>query len=696
MTFKPLLSCILLAVILSCSSVRHTSDPGRESVVLRYENLPAGEAISQVKFHFEEEDREPLTVVLSRVHAVKSSEQYSLSGVAGDALELMVTDTLQHEQSHAVIRSQLTLRALRDVSFILSQVISFIPRSRPVFLCPGYLYHTNNAANAWGKFPQFVYQGEVGIPQSSLFYFRADRSSHGVVMAMFDDQVLALGIREGIRINGRHHYNGLGIDTSRKSHDELAVTIGYKNLPARYNGNCSPRISPRWDEEPEYAWVQLKKGETIQVEILRYQGRGRGAFAYEKPLRVYYDFLRDQTRQREDPRHVARLIADAIVEDAVVEDCGLFRVTDTSNECNIGWTGGMMVAGPLLAYGKRSGDQASVNAALRAMDSLMRDGFNPDASLFYDTCRDGVWTVDGWWRNWAGGHHLAYTNGQAVYFILEAWEQLSPQEKAERGSWLESCRAVVETALKHQRETGEFPASYSPQDGSPGTIQGFGGCWFLPALLKAYQHFHDESYLDAAIAAERFYFDWLRTLEVWGTPIDAEGAVELEGNLALVKGERLLYEITQQPVYLKHLEHAINYDLSWKWAYNTHFENPPLKDLNWRSQGGNGASTSNIHLHPMSNMILDDLWFLCEKTGDEYYGMRYRDSFHFGLECINLVDEEFGFGKAGWGTEQFFHTDALQGQKPRDGGIWTRYLCWATSSVLHSIVTAPEEYVPHW
>ena len=643
---------------------------------------------------FEEEGKEPVPFLNYQSTKSPDSQGTIIKGTLGDALDITLSETVEAREAQHIIRGRIRFTARRPVSFILTRALHFTPRDKPVFLCPGYIYNTNNAEKSQGKFPQLDYKGPVGTPESSIFSFRSDRSSHCSVMAMFDERIIAMAIREGTLVSGVFHYNGLAIDTSSASHDALAVTIGFKNYPARYNGNTSPRISPRWNEAPDYGWIRMDRGDTAETEFLVYLGHASDNFAYEAPLRVFYDFLKGDTRKSGDPMAIAGLIADAIVADTVAPECGLFRVTDNSAECDIGWTGGMMVAGPLLAWGKRSGNADSVNAALRAVDSLTSAGFNMKASLFFDSCRKGVWTVDGWWRNWAGGHHLAYTNGQAVYFILNMWETLSEEEKRERGIWLERCRAVMNTALKHQMQNGEFPASYSPEDASSGAIEGFGGCWFVPAALKAYQVFEDKRYLIAAIRAEKFYFDWLRTLEVWGTPIDAEGAVELEGNLALVKAERLLHESTKEPIYRDHLERAVNYDISWKWAYNTHFENPPLRDMNWLSQGGNGASSCNIHLHPMSNMILDDLWYLYNLTGDDYYRRRFEDSLDFGMGCINLEDNYFGFGKAGWGTEQFFHTDALQGQEPRDGGIWTRYLCWATAAVLHSLVTAPEAYMP--
>jgi hypothetical protein len=592
----------------------------------------------------------------------------------------------------SIFLSTIFLKANQRVKFILTQPFSLLSKEEPVYLCPGHIYRSNNARIAQGKFPQLVVGGSVGVPESSVFHFRADRSSHSAIMGLFDDHLFGVCLPEGTQLKDNFFYHGLGLDTSSDVGQVLMKSIGYQNYPARYNGNCSPRIAPRWEEEPDYGWIVLEKGQQLIVESLIYLDKAEDRFAWEKANRVFYDFLSEELTPRTSPEHCARLITRALVEDAVVEESGLFRVTDRTDECDIGWTGGMMVAYPLLLAGEKLKNEQARQTAIHAMDQLVNKGFNKKSGLFYDSWRNGEWTVDGWWQMWAGGYHLAYTNGQSVSNILQAYKRLSPEEKQSRQIWLERCRSVVDQAIKHQESSGEFPASYSPEDGRPGEIVGFGGCWFLPASLAAYEQFGDVKYLEAAKKAEDFYFEWMATLEVWGTPIDAEGAVELEGNLPLILGERMLFDLTGDKKYLKNLEHAVNYDLSWKWAYNTYLKNPPLSELGWQSQGGNGASTCNIHLHPMSNLVLDQVWFLYEKTKDPYYYNRYRDSLIFGLGCVNLEDEDFGFGKAGWGSEQFFHTDAIQGQGPPDGGIWTRYLPWSMSSVLYGIVTAPEEF----
>jgi len=670
--------------------VKHDTDTGR--LELEYSGKRVTELNGKAPlFILEEKGKTPLPVRDFEYLEKPSQGERILHGKAGDALEFREIFLTDRIDNIPCFRVKLKLLASREIEFILVHPFSIEPETRPVFLSPGYLYNTNNARRSSGKFPQLVYRGKEGTPESGKFYFRADRSSHSSVMALFDKKTIGLCLPEGVAIGETFHYNGLGIDTREEDFDILSLTIGYKNDPARYNGNCNPRISGRWEEKPDFGTIKLRKGEECLLEFLIYLGEAGDPFSYEEPLRLFYSFLREEPEKRADPDRVARLITGAILEDGVVEGCGMFRVIDKSDECDTGWTGGMMVAYPLFLMGRKKGHAGAYEAAVRAMDAVTSDGFNAKANMFYDAWKNGKWTVDGWWKNWAGGYHLAYNSGQASYFILRAYSELPSREKALRRIWERRSRDVVNQAVRMQRKSGEYPASFSPRDGSPGKIEGFGGCWFLPATLMMYRLEGGEEYLESARKAEAFYFDWLSTLEVWGTPIDAEGAVELEGNLPLVIGERLLHEITGEEKYLEHLAHAVEYDFTWKWAYNTHLENPPLGDMNWKSIGGNAASSCNIHLHPMSNMILGEISYLYHETDDDYYRQRLKDSQLFGLGCINLKDGDFGFGSAGWGTEQFFHTDAIQGQGPPDGGIWTRYLPWAAAAVLQGILSVPEE-----
>lgn len=605
-------------------------------------------------------------------------------------------ETFQIETLHGspIIKSRLTITLEKSASFILLRPYSLRAKAKPFFLVPGYLYNTNNQAISDGKFPQLAHKSSPGIPESSVFFFRSDRSSHSAVMVIYDGWILALCAPEGIRLPpDRFFYNGLAIDTSQKEMDTLYLTLGYKNFPARYNGNCSPRIAPRWEDGPNYGFIRGKANDVLTLESVIYVAPASDLFAYEKADRVFYYFLRQEPMRRTSPSEAVRLISDALVQDAVTTASGLFRVIDGSDECDIGWTGGMMIAYPLLRAGNIYEEPRWRTVAIAAIDTLCRDGFNSRANMFYDCFKGGKWTTRGWWTHWTGGEHLAYTNGQAAYFILRSYQELTPEEKARKRFWLDAAEKILRQAIRYQLADGSFPGSFSSEDGSPVDIEGFGSCWFLPSCVLMYQISGKEEFLRAAIRAEEFYFDWLATLEPWGTPLDAEKSVDMEGNLALCIAERHLHEATGNPVYLEHLERSIHFDFSWKWAYNTFLENEPLRGLNWRSIGSNSASTCNIHLHPMSNVILAEIWYAYKKTGDMYYLDRLRDSFYLGLGCVNLKDGEFEFGKIGWVTEQFLHTDALQGGTPADGGVWKRYLPWAAAAILSSLT---EEFTAEW
>jgi hypothetical protein len=105
--------------------------------------------------------------------------------------------------------------------------------------------------------------------------------------------------------------------------------------------------------------------------------------------------------------------------------------------------------------------------------------------------------------------------------------------------------------------------------------------------------------------------------------------------------------------------------------------------MDWSSAGGSITSTHNVHIHQMGNLVAGDIYYLYTQIGDQYIADRLRDTCIWGLGTFNRVDGEFSFGKAGWGTEQFFHSDGLQDNNlPWDGGIWKGHIPWAVACVL--------------
>ena len=161
-----------------------------------------------------------------------------------------------------------------------------------------------------------------------------------------------------------------------------------------------------------------------------------------------------------------------------------------------------------------------------------------------------------------------------------------------------------------------------------------------------------------------------------------------EGNLAFVRGTRLLYEVTGEKKYLEHLEAGACYEYLWRYAYAAKPENAPLKE-GWNSCGGSVTSISNPHIHPMGVIIDGDLRYLAAAAGDDYHKMRADDSTAWMMQNLELYPEKSGYGQYGITSERFCPSDGLVTERYSDGrpySSWFTFNLWATANVLEAIM----------
>ena len=96
----------------------------------------------------------------------------------------------------------------------------------------------------------------------------------------------------------------------------------------------------------------------------------------------------------------------------------------------------------------------------------------------------------------------------------------------------------------------------------------------------------------------------------------------------------------------------------------------------------------------MGNLIAGEMYYIYQQTGDAYVKSRLHDVCVWGLGTFNITDNDFGFGKTGQATEQFFYTDGLvlPWPGPWDGGIWKESLSWASACILLSCAEDIPDY----
>ena len=143
--------------------------------------------------------------------------------------------------------------------------------------------------------------------------------------------------------------------------------------------------------------------------------------------------------------------------------------------------------------------------------------------------------------------------------------------------------------------------------------------------------------------------------------------------------------MTEDENYLNQMKDALNYEFSFKFAYNSKVQVPPLSKIGWSSSGGVVTSVCNPHIHPMSNNIIDDMIYYLNKRSDDYVKSRLNDTILWGLQTYNAFDDEFDYGKKGWMTERFCYSEGLLTERYLSGeksSVWFAFLPWGAANVI--------------
>jgi hypothetical protein len=607
--------------------------------------------------------------------------------------------------SDNAIKGKITLAIKTDDPFIVSCPFSF-PKTetKPYFMIPGFLYGTNNLEKSNGPHPKLNYGGPVDWPNSSLLYTRADRSTHPGVITVKDNIVNLIGISEkleGAEYNTndvwapRYPYNGLMIDTSNKEVDAIGFMLGYEHAPKRYTLVWDDPKTPREDEYL-MGWLYGLKGKTLTAEVFYYVDDAKDLRDYSKALKWYYNQIHQTPRKRSERADAIKMIADVIVNETwMPEDVGFLLCDneDGRQQSPIAWTGGIQVAYPLLKAAKKTNNKKYEEIACKYIDHLCEQGMNKKAGFLYEEKHFGKWTVTGWWGkrenclNFGDNPmHCGYINGQTSYYLLKSYLLTGKKNPA----WFETAKTVIDSALKTQLGNGYIPCFFDPVTGEGKDFEmfsnGFMSCWFVPGAALIYQITGDKKYLLAADKAIRHYNTYHQKGELYGTPMDTFNAVDEEGNLSYICGTVELHKTTKDQKYIDLAMDGLHYEFSWKFAYNTVFSNEPLRSMKWPTSGGSITSNHNPHIHQMGNIIAGELLYLYEQTKDKYIADRLRDTCIWGLGSYNTKDNDFGFGKAGHSTEEFFYSDGilLPWWRPHDGGVWEANLPWSSACPLLS------------
>lgn len=538
--------------------------------------------------------------------------------------------------------------------------------SNPFPLIPAFMIGYNRPDDTGPFYPQLTERMDINPPnlKSPYWGIRADRASVPAVFIFGDQGMYGMGVDPYIdNIDNSHTVNGLRVCLKRG----IGVSIGHIVEPVQsvWNGVYAPGCR---------AYHEFDGTREFQFDLFSSDSPDRRGHA--GVIRRLYKEKHESAPSGEGVHKTVCLLADAVVNDLLkpsrnelFDTMGgeIFNIKDRKPgfpATEIGWSGGAMAAYPFLQLQSRYKKPELEEYACNRLD-VIADSINKDSGFFWDCQHIGNKHSGGWWtKGFSPVAHYSYTQGHACYYLLKSSQlinkiRLNGNSNKRVKKWIKAAKRVLERAMEFQMDNGRFPASFSVKTGQPENIIGFAGCWFAAALAHLYEIMPDKKYLDGAIRAIEGYHKDIITLTACGTPMDTHNAVDQEGNLALLHASAKLHQLTGKENILEILRDSADFEMMWRYYYNVRAPYSPLDSAEWGSSGGSVTSAHNPHIHPMQLNSLDQVLYLYDRTGEEYYLERTKDAVRYGCCCVCRESENFGWGKPGWLCERFCPSDGL-------------------------------------
>jgi hypothetical protein len=576
----------------------------------------------------------------------------------------------------------------------------------PRYFLPAFMYGRNRGEcpqNVPNEFPRL--RDELNRPSSPWWMVRSDRLSHPVALVYDAGKIYGFcaspyficsnGVKQQWKpeMEGTfYQYAGFSCSLSKGT---VGYTLGYENAPLLFVKSHDVRDRAALGEN----CFELEPGETVELTLELYEFQAKSELDINAVIEEVYYGYHQSPRDASDVITAVNDLAQAVYEDAWLPEDSTYsgQVFEESSGgyrynkiISTAWTNGLSVATPMLMAALRIGNEAMRQQALSCITNIVRNSLNPSTGLPYESFSNGRWSNKGWWFD--GMHtagHSSYLVGQALFYILKAYDYEMRFKDCQHEDWLLFVKEVLLRVEKTKNTDDEYPFIFSEKTGAGIEYDAFSGTWCMAALAYYCWLTGDRAHLDSLQKSEKHYYEeYIKPMECYGAPLDTDKATDSEGILAYIKAIRFLHAVTGEKQYLEHMRDAICYEFSFKFCYNSPIKVPPLSRIGWSSCGGTVTSIANPHIHPMSSNVVDELLYFVENCEDKYVRDRMIDTIRWGCQTYNTYDKEFDHGKKGWMSERFCHSEGLLSQKYSDGSLASTWFClmpWASGSILDGL-----------
>ena len=565
--------------------------------------------------------------------------------------------------------------------------------ARPSWLIPGAFYRENRPAGCVRPFPRHdpAADGSGAGLVSDHWSFRVDRACVGAVFASGETACVGLAAEEV----GALGLGGLGL-AGRGYDASIWLDMPYREEPVRYVGLPEP-------QPPVATFARWEPGRSVRVAFQIYLGQPE-PHAYDPFLRALYRRRRRTMPLRPwlTPQSAAALAAHGLVRwhfrrmetdgssvAILAETAGFDREAgdgagnsvDREN-MHVAWVSGIPWAAALLRFGRLRGDRAATAAGMAVLDTIATEGVSPSGT-FWGEWRAGTGWGGGW--NPSGWLH-ARTVSEATLFLLRAIRD----ERAEGHAhpvWETATRSSLAFAAAHQATDGDLGLYYDPRSGDvmqPGTAAGLP---WIAALLLGAELFGERAWREAALRAGRHYAPFVEDAWIAGAVEDVPAAPTSEDGYAAIMAYVALHEADQAGDWLPLARRAADWTMTFRYAWNVPFSPGTLLGrYDFRTRGGDQASSCNQHIHGYGLIALPEMMSLWRATGDAYYLERTQDDLACFLQFVAREDGDFN-ARRGMVSERYYQTDCFG----PPGALLTLSHAWSVGVLLHACLAAMNE-----
>ena len=311
-------------------------------------------------------------------------------------------------------------------------------------------------------------------------------------------------------------------------------------------------------------------------------------------------------------------------------------------EC--GWCGCGMSTYPLYV----KGDERTKERAVQTLD-WMTSFVAPTGFFYGQVFLDGKIGDDSFSENVTTGGkidekylamkdaHLVRKSGDALLFLYKHFEVMPVKE-----SWKKAAKGCADAFVRLFERYGTFGQFVNIETGEMQIGLSCAGASAVGALVRSYEYFGDEKYLEIAKKAGEYYYqNFVAKGVTTGGPGEILTAPDSESSYAMVESCILLYETTKESKWLEYAKDSAHLFSSWVMTYAYKFP----KGCEFEIQGINTtgsvfANVQNKHSAPgICTFSGDTLYRLYRYTGEKAYLELVKDIAYFIPQCVSTPEK---------------------------------------------------------